>query len=311
MLPSFPKIWYVGATEVRDNLFKGFVEITEKIDGSQIGFGMNTEHELNIRSKGAPIVAKGVRCRAVDKLFLAAVEHIENLHADGKLKRNTSYYGEVVCGNKHNTLTYGTVPRNHIVLYGIQTDGYWLDDHEILVAEADRLGLDAVPLLYAGTVVALDDIKELLNRESHYGGCKIEGFVVKNYHQSANSAFSSSCYGKYVSDSFKEANGAEWNSKTNKVEDFFNSFTDEKRWEKVVQHLRDDGKLFNAPKDIGTIIPALLNDMETECSAAIKEQLYKLYIRQIKAYATKGFPEWYKKKLLEKVVVHAETQVPA
>lgn len=305
MIPAFPKIWHIGSPEVRDNLFKGYVEITEKIDGSQIGFGVNAEGQLNIRSKGAPIVAKGVRVREVDKLFEAAVTYIEKIHAEGKLKPNTAYYGEVLCGNKHNTLTYSSVPRNHVVLYGIQTDGYWCDDHEILQSVSDVLGFDAVPLLFAGTVVALDEVKELLNRESHYGGCKIEGFVVKNYHQSANSAFSTSCFGKYVSDSFKEKNGAEWSTKTNKIDDFYASFRDEKRWEKVVQHLRDDGKLTDSPKDIGAIIPAILEDMETELGAAIKEQLYKLYIRQIKSMATKGFPEWYKQKLLEKVTVHA------
>lgn len=51
---AFPKILHIGDKQILD-LFEGEVEITEKIDGSQLGFGKTPEGELIIRSKGREI----------------------------------------------------------------------------------------------------------------------------------------------------------------------------------------------------------------------------------------------------------------
>ena len=45
---GFPKIYAVGSSEVKD-VFNGPVEITEKLDGSCIGFG-KVDGELIVRS---------------------------------------------------------------------------------------------------------------------------------------------------------------------------------------------------------------------------------------------------------------------
>lgn len=297
MISSFPKIFALGSPEVRDNLFKGGVEITEKIDGSQLGFGLLSDGKLCIRSKGTVIYNEGY-VRAPDKLFKGAVDYIISIKE--KLQPDTNYYGEVLSSHKHNTLTYGSVPRNFIVLYGIQSKSYWCDDHEILTNEADKLGLDSVPLLYSGIVADKKHLDEFLQQVSFYGGTKIEGVVVKNYNQLAISAYSSSCFGKYVSEHFKEANGANWSGKPSKIEDFYSSLTNKARWDKTIQHLRDDGRLTETPKDIGLVIETCIKDFETEQEMAVKEQLYKLYIRQIKQMVVKGLPEHYKSYLASK-----------
>lgn len=298
---GYPKIWHIGGPEVRDTLFKGGVEITEKIDGSQIGFGLDSEGKLVIRSKGAFIYKDGY-IREPDKLFKAAVKYIISIK--DKLHPKTAYYGEVVSTNKHNTLTYRSVPRNHIVIYGICADGHWCDDHEILTNTADLLGFDSVPLIFSGVITSKAQIDEFMNQESYYGGTKIEGIVIKNYNQSAMSAFSSACFAKLVSEAFKEQNNTNWSGKTSKIEDFYASFTNKNRWEKVIQHLRDDGKLTESPKDIGLLIETIIADFETEEKENVKEQLYKVYIRKIKQFVTKGFPEYYKAHLASKSIIH-------
>jgi len=297
MFNSYPKIWAVGAPEVSDNLFKGAVQVTEKVDGSQIGFGIDDEGMLLIRSKGAFIYNNGY-VRQPDKLFKAAVEYIISIK--DKLHPETAYYGEVLSAKKHNTLVYGSVPRNNIVLYGICAGGHWVDDHDFLTAEADALGYDSVALLYSGVITGKAHLDELMERTSYYGETKIEGVVIKNFNQLAVSAFSSNCYGKLVSDRFKEANKAGWNGKTSKIEDFYAGFTNKARWEKTIQHLRDDGKLSDSPKDIGLVIETVLEDFEQEQKETVKEQLYRVYIRTIKQFVTKGLPEHYKNALAEK-----------
>jgi len=49
MISAFPKIFTLGTDYISD-IFKEEVEITEKIDGSQISFG-KIEGELYMRSK--------------------------------------------------------------------------------------------------------------------------------------------------------------------------------------------------------------------------------------------------------------------
>lgn len=297
MLNSFPKIWSLGSPEVRDNLFKGGVEVTEKIDGSQIAFGLDNDGKLLIRSKGAFIYNDGY-VRKPDSLFKAAVEYIVSIK--DKLHKETAYYGEVLSSKHHNTLTYGSVPRNNVVIYGIQSQGHWADDHEVLRKTADTLGFDAVPLLYSGVITDKKHLDEFMESISYYGETKVEGVVVKNYNQLAVSAYSSACFGKFVSERFKEANGATWSGKTSKIEDFYNGFTNKARWEKTIQHLRDDGKLTDSPKDIGLVIETVLSDFETEQKESVKEQLYRVYIRDIKRYVTAGLPEYYKQELAGK-----------
>ena len=50
MIPSYPKVFTVGDRHTL-NLFKGPVQITEKVDGSQFAFG-KIDNELHFRSKG-------------------------------------------------------------------------------------------------------------------------------------------------------------------------------------------------------------------------------------------------------------------
>ena len=307
MLSAYPKIFSVGAPGIASTLLIGDVEVTEKIDGSAIAFS-NTSEGLFVRSKGSSIMEKDVLIRTPDKLFSAAFAHILNMRDAGRLIPEGIYYGEVVSSPKHNSLTYGSVPRNNILLYGFKDHNGFTNNWDTLKYVANNIELDAVPLIHFGPISNPSDIKAMLDRTSVLGNTKIEGVVIKNYNQVANSPFSSSCFGKYVSEAFKEINSKNWaeQKNSNSVDAFIESFRTEARWEKSLQHLRDDGKLTGTLKDIGTTIVAVNQDIETECKQMIKDKLYDLYIRTILRKATAGFPEYFKNKLLENSVTSTE-----
>ena len=73
----------------------------------------------------------------------------------------------------------------------------------------------------------------------------------------------------------------------------------EARWQKAVQHLRDDGELENSPRDIGRLIKEIPNDIKKECEEEIKEKLFKWAWPKMARATHRGFPEWYKEQLLK------------
>ena len=54
-------------------------------------------------------------------------------------------------------------------------------------------------------------------------------------------------------------------------------------------------------KDLALLVPEVKHDVEEECKDDIKEQLYKLYGKQVISGSVKGLPEYYNKKLLENI----------
>ena len=78
-----------------------------------------------------------------------------------------------------------------------------------------------------------------------------------------------------------------------------NSYTTERRWEKAVERLRDNGDLVNEPKDIGFLVKAVENDIKEECKEEISEKLFNHFWNQIRRCVVRGLPEWYKKELIK------------
>jgi len=166
--------------------------------------------------------------------------------------------------------------------------------------EASRIGLEVVPVLFKGKIGGVEEFKDFLARESILGGTKIEGVVIKNYNRFTPDK--KTLMAKYVSEEFKESHKKEWNLKdpAKSVEDLLiQELRTEARWQKSVQHLKELGLLTNTPKDIGILIKAIAEDIETEESDYVKERLYKAYWPKIRRALTYGFPEWYKEQLLK------------
>lgn len=287
---SYPSVMQVGHKMIAD-LFKTPVLIEEKIDGSQFSFGV-IDGELVCRSKG-----KQQLLDAPDEMFKKAVEVIREISLD--LNPNWTYRGEYLAKPKHNTLVYSRIPTKHIILYDINTGLEEYMPYEAKKREAERLGLEIVPILFEGMVTDFEMFKSFMERESVLGGCKIEGVVIKNYN--LFTAEKKVAMGKYVSEAFKEVHEADWKERNpNKAEIemvLIETYRTTARWQKAVQHLKESGVLEGTPKDIAALMREVPADILKECEEEIKEKLFKHFWEKIKRGVTRGLPEWYKEEL--------------
>ena len=297
-ISAFPKIFAIGTDYIRD-LFEGPVEVTEKVDGSQFVFGRTDEGEFVMRSKGRVIYEE-----SVDKMFAPAVEAA--LGRASAIDNGQVLYCEYLRAPKHNTLRYERTPLGHLMLFGASWDhgtrfAGWADLEHI----AWDLDIDVAPLLHEGEVASVSELVGYLERESYLGGTTIEGVVVKNYAQPfllGGQPIPLMC-GKFVSEAFKEKHLAGWSKEhtaRGKWDVFRDGFRTEARWEKAVQHLRDDGRLENAPRDIGPLIKEIQRDITEEEIDTIKDFLWREFGSTLLRTATAGVPEWYKRRLAER-----------
>lgn len=106
--------------------------------------------------------------------------------------------------------------------------------------------------------------------------------------------------GKYVSEKFKEVHVRDWKKEhtgKGKLEVAISQYKSEARWNKAIQHLRENGELAGTPADIGRLIKEVRFDITLEEKENIKEELWKIYKDDFLRNAVFGLPEWYKKKL--------------
>lgn len=289
---SYPKIFNLGHPALT-NLFNGPVIIEEKLDGSQFSF-CNTGESLLVRSRGR-VFFPG----AADAMFEKAVKSV--LDRLDLLMPGWTYRGEYFKSPNHNTLKYSRIPEGHIAIFDIGTGPSTFLPEEEKRKEAERIGLECVPLIYCGEVTeGIRWFNELINFESFLGGVKAEGVVIKNYSQFAPDK--KVLMGKHVSESFKESHKSEWRKNNPTGSDFITtlaqSYVTEARWHKAVQHVREDGNLTKSPADIANLINELKADFRAECADEVKNALWRWATPQIERALTRGFPEWYKQQLL-------------
>lgn len=294
-LHSYPSIFNMGHRMVAD-LLKGPVYVQEKVDGSQISFGL-VNGELVMRSKGAPITIE-----APQKMFTAAVETC--LRLKPLLTEGWTYRGEYLAKPKHNALAYDRIPRNHIILFDINTAQETYLSYEQAMVEAADLGLEIVPLLYTGMVDTLGAFRAFLDRDSILGGQKIEGVVIKPIDYNQFGLDKKCLMGKFVSEAFKEVHGGEWRKANPTNNDIMQivaaKYATPARWQKAVIHLREKGLLTDSPKDIGPLIQEAMADTLKECEDDIKRDLWEYAWSRISRQLTSGLPQWYKDELLKR-----------
>lgn len=291
-LSPFPKIFSLGTNYIRD-IFKDPVEVTEKVDGSQFVFG-KIGGELQIRSKGAAIYLA-----SPPSMFKAGVDYVATLD----LPEGVVYYCEFLAKPKHNVLTYGRIPKNHLCLFGVM-DANGFHGRERVLEEATALDIDPVPLLLSGTVERPEELHGFMQQDSYLGGAKVEGVVVKNYARPflLGGQPIAVMAGKFVSEAFKEVHRGNWkkeNTGRGKWDLFVEGYRTEARWEKAAQHLRDAGKLTNTPKDIGILIAEVKRDISEEEIDEIKNFLWREFGSELLRRAGAGLPEWWKQRLLQ------------
>ena len=294
MLHSYPNVYQLGHKLV-SNVLDGYVLVQEKIDGSQISFGIDNLGDLRIRSKN-----KEIDIEHPDDMFRLAVEWIVKNRSN--LQAGWTYRGEYLQKSKHNTLAYSRVPRNNIILFDICDGLESYLSYSDLCAEAKRIGLEVVPLFAEGVfteanILAHKDI--WLSRESILGGTKVEGVVIKNYN--VFTAEKKVAMAKIVRQEFKEQNSSNWKDEHPTSQDIIQrlieTYRNEARWRKAVQHLRDAGELQGEMRDIPLLMKEVSNDVLKECKDEILEQLFAYAWPKISKGITRGLPEWYKSQI--------------
>lgn len=293
---SYPSVYNLGHRAVA-NLFNGPVIVQEKVDGSQFSFGVDEEGVLHVRSKGADIYVESPQ-----KLFAKAVETVVRLK--DQLHVGWTYRGEVLDRPKHNALTYERVPVGNVILFDINDSEAGYLRHTHVMAEAERLGLESVPVYMVGMVKDQAQLVEHLDRMSCLGGVKCEGVVIKPLRYDLYGVDKKVLMGKYVSEAFREIHKSSWKEGNPRggdiIQGIVGMYATEQRWEKAIQHRRDDGLLEDDPKDIGPLLKEINLDVLKECEVDIKEALFKWAWPQISRGLVKEFPNWYKAQLLAK-----------
>lgn len=290
---SYPKIFALGDKTVQ-TLFETEVEVTEKIDGSQLGFGV-INGELVVRSKN-----KEQDLDEPDQMFGIAVQYLKSVFTEGKMTEGVFYYGEYLNKPRHSTLAYDHVPTNNIALFGVLMGGEF-KDYEFVKREASRLGVDAVPLIFKGKTNG-EEVLELAKGKSYLGGSQMEGVVVKAYKdwEFLDRMFWTVMAGKFVTEEFKEVHNKDWkklNTGKGKLEMMKAQYKSEARWKKAVQHLKEAGEFTGTLKDIGPLMKEIKADVATEEKENIKDQLWSLFGDDFLREAAIGFPQWFKEEL--------------
>lgn len=301
-ISSYPKIYNLGHTNISE-IFEDEVEISEKADGSQFRACVvnidNNTLELRCFSKNAQI-----NIEDPNDLFRPAVKTFIDLYNQNKLTPGWIYCGESICRPRHNFLEYDRAPKGGVILFdiikGINTEDYVR--HAELEQISNSLDLECVPLLYKGKITSEDQLKELLKNDSILGKVKVEGVVFKNYTRFGRDK--KPLFGKLVREDFKEKQKKQWKKDNPGQGDIIlqiiEALKTEARWNKAIQHLREEGKIEHSPRDIGLLIKEIQKDTFEEETEWIKNKLFQWAQSKIKRGITGGFPEYYKDLLTKK-----------
>lgn len=313
MFGAFPKIWALGHRNTK-NIFEDVVNISEKCDGSQFGFG-KIDNQLIMRSKNQQLWIDNPT-----QMFIEAVAYIKSI--EHKIPNNTYYYGEYLQIPKHNILSYDRTPKNHIALFAAFLNEEVVSDYTGLRELANEFDIDVVPTLYEGKIKyeswndLIQQIEKFLDTTSFLGGTKIEGVVIKNYYKElmiggVGGQYMPLVSAKYVNEKYKEKHNKNWKKeKTGKgrFKTFCENFCSKARWEKAIIHMREKGLLENEPKDIGGLIREIQNDIIEEEQEFIKNFLWGQFKDDVLRTAIKGFPQWYKEKLIQETFIENDNE---
>lgn len=224
------------------------------------------------------------------------------------LPNDIFFFGETLQRKKHNVLTYDKVPKKHIALFGALhiSEQTWLS-YEDLWEWAEYFNIDCVPLIDQGILDLkgtdlLEMFKQYLNTESYLGGPNIEGIVIKNLHNDMmiGEQYVPFLTGKYVSEAFKEVHRKKSygiGERKSKLEILSESYRNEARWHKALQHLKETNNDIKKLQTIGDLIARVKQDVSEECSEEIKDALWDIFKGEILRKATHGLPEWFKELL--------------
>lgn len=272
-----------------------YVEIEEKIDGSQFSFRWDGDRvryyskrrELDPQNPGG--------------LFAPAIAYLEE--NTGRIPEGYWLHGEAVAKAKHNIIPYERTPRGGLVLWDMRTtDRPELNlesavaSRGVLEGAAKVLGLEVAPLLYAGPpypALVEDALRRNVKAAPLLGGDLMEGVVVK-FRDVTGYRGEPLLVVKVVSEKFREVGKRKAPKSRPNLADMVAEYATEARWSKAVQRMREDGTHTGTPKDIGALIRLVQEDVMEEEGTAIKERLFQMFRKEITGGLVNGLPAWYK-----------------
>lgn len=289
---TYPSLHTVGHKYV-SSIFQDEVLVESKTDGSQFNFGV-FNGVVKCRSKSVDI-----NIDHPNQMFSLAVTIVKRLAEEGVLHDGWTYRGEYLQRARHNVLTYNRWPKNHVMIYDINTGPETYLSYDEKKAECDRIGFECTQRLFEGKVEDVNLLRNLLDTEDALGGPKIEGVVIKNYKRFTPDG--KVMMAKLVSEAFKEVHDKKSSAGMGVSADIIAvlaaRYRNEARWAKSVQHLKEAGTIEGIPEDIGKLLREINIDVLKECKDEIRDDLFNWGWKLLSKEITKGFPEWYKAEL--------------
>lgn len=198
------------------------------------------------------------------------------------------FRGEYLSRPKHNVLAYERTPRGLIAVFDV--DGC-PNDTRALASMADLEYVEPV-YFYSLDALRLADYQLLLDAPSMLGGIR-EGVVIKNYAKDQ--------YAKIVRDQFKELRtgrpGVRPEAPAKAIGHYYAT---PGRWQKAVQHLRDDGRLLGSMADMRALIDEIRADVRAEHEQDIRDALWEAFEGEVLEATHLGLADWYKQQLAGK-----------
>ena len=298
-MKKYPKVLSLGQPLLAE-IFDNPVEITEKVDGSQCRIRLADELVTCASKNMVP---------ADGKMFELAHKQAERIwKADiwYEFGDDVTLFAEFLSKEKHNVLIYGRVPQNNLYLFGAIVGNRHLQTEE-LVKLAGKLDIEPPHVIASEiTIDNQDNLTEYLKTPSVLGNTILEGVVIKNYHNSYPALLASTqaffgypLVGKLVRDDFKERLNKEWSAKKQRetpLAKVTKEFLTEARFNKAIQHLKDNGEITYEMRDLKNIIPEFYKDLiEEEHDEIVKlamADFWQHLKRRCDGYAVKTWKQY-------------------
>lgn len=254
VIRKYPKIPHLGEPYLA-NLFENEVEVSEKIDGSQFRayFDRNLTMEFGTKE------TQGMERLKTEQLFSYGVNWLTVIkdRVFNWLRLHQEQYIILFCEtlyrNKHNTIQYGRIPKNHLYLFGAMTSSRNLDTGE-LIELAKELDIEPLNVMFVGKINERKELEHLLKSYSVLSGnlkVVVEGIVIKNYKQdwpidlmSTRSYYGFPLMGKWVNERFVEENKLNWKQMKLPIEvQLKEIYMTDNRLLHTIQHLKESGKI--------------------------------------------------------------------
>ena len=302
--------------KVARGIYDGRIDIEEKVDGSQFKICISTDGTITCASHNSPDGSPPDM-----KMFGLAIEQAERIFEGYNPAVEMTVYCEYLKSPKHNTIAYGRVPKNNLIIFDVKRDTLYMNR----VAKEEfalSFGMEVVPLLYSGdaSVVVDENDPDRMDEEfkiymlkntsilGHDEKAKfrtIEGFVVKNYEKLYDVKkyrnFEQSTHPwmciKIVNEKFKENNHDENPNRTNKFDELKKNYRTEARMLKTIQRAHEEGLLKGELSDLRILVPMVIQDIIDEEEDRIKDALWRIFGKEITGNASKEMIDSYKKWL--------------